>query len=354
MRVNYKKIGILSVFCILSLCVLTGCKASKKKVLSSTYYKELKTEKEELEKENKKLKEEAETTKGITADEQRAIDYLDKITRDRLVKLEIGYADDMEDSEFIEDEAVFSLATAIARRADLTGKYTPEQIEEKYGPGYEYILYDEDNAVYEIKVYNGNYVVFTDLPDNVYYAYNASALGNGFLNYRDGYPNSNLLHRLADCSVITDREGNYYEGDIPYAVANLINHMDKTKSSRDRAEEEWKENVKSKKKVQEGSYEPVSVVYTFYHHGNKMILTIYDKYYSIENMDGKKTWYRAKKDAVNELKKIFTDTQKANRQEEEEAGTTETTATEETESELSHSSEIQAESMMEDEENTEN
>ena len=74
MRVNYKKIGILSVLFILSLCALTGCKASKKKVLSSTYYKELKSEKEELEKENEKLKEEAETTKGITADEQRAID----------------------------------------------------------------------------------------------------------------------------------------------------------------------------------------------------------------------------------------------------------------------------------------
>ena len=353
MRVNYKKIGILSVLFILSLCALTGCKASKKKVLSSTYYKELKSEKEELEKENEKLKEEAETTKGITADEQRAIDYLDKIARDRLVKLEIGYADNMENSEFIEDEAAFSLATAIARRADLTGKYTPEQIEEKYGPGYEYILYDEDNAVYEIKVYNGNYVIFTDLPNNVYYAYNASALGDGFLNYRDGYPNSNLLHRLADCSVITDKEGNYYEGDTANAVANHINHMDKTKSSRDKAEEAWKKNVKSKKKAQEGSYEPVSVVYTFYHHGNKMILTIYETFYSIENMDGKKTWYKAEKDDVNELKQIFTEAQEVNRQEEEAAGTTEPATTEETESEPSHSKEIQAESMMETEDNIE-
>lgn len=347
MRVNYKKIGILSVLCVLVLCTVTGCKPSKKKVLSSTYYKELKEEKEKLEAENEKLKEEAETTKGMTADEQRAIDYLDKIARDRLVKLEIGYADNMENSEFIEDEAAFSLATAIARRADLTGKYTPEQIEEKYGPGYEYILYDEDNAVYEIKVYNGNYVVFTDLPNNVYYAYNASALGDGFLNYQDGYPNSNLLHRLADCSVITDKEGNYYEGDTAYGAANLINHMDKTKSSREKAEEEWKEKVKNKKKTQEGSYEPVSVVYTFYHHGNKMILTIYDKFYSIENMDGKKTWYKAEKESVNELKNIFTEAQKANRQEEEEAGTTEAASTEEKENEPSHSKEIQEESMME-------
>lgn len=353
MRVNYKKIGLLSVLCILTLCTLTGCKPSKKKVLSSTYYIELKKEKEKLEKENEQLKEEAETTKGITADEQRAIDYLDKIARDRLVKLEIGYADNMEGSEFVEDEAAFSLATAIARRADLTGKYTPEQIEEKYGPGYEYILYDENNAVYEIKIYSGNYVVFTDLPDNVYYAYNATALGDAFLNYRDGYPNSNLLHRLADCSVITDKSGNYYENDTAYTAANLINHMDKSKSSRAKAEEEWKENVKNKKKAQEGSYEPVSVVYTFYHHGNKMVLTIYDKFYSIENMNGNKTWYKAEKDSVNELKKIFTEAQEANKQEEKEAGTTEEVSTENSENDLSHSREIQEESMMESEESEE-
>ena len=350
MKTNYKRTGLLFLLCILVLGGLTGCKPSKEKVLSSSYYKELKKEKQELEKENEKLKEEAETTKGLTADEQRAVDYLDRIARDRLVKLEVGYADNMENSEFVEDEAAFSLATAIARRADLTGKYSPDEIEKKYGPGYEYILYDEDNAVYEIKVYSGNYVVFTDLPDNVYYAYNASALGDAFLNYRDGYPNSNLLHRLADCSVITDQEGNYYEGDTAYTVANLINHMDKTKTSRDKAEEDWKENVKSNKKVEEGSYEPVSVVYTFYHHGNKMILTIYDKYYSIENMDGKKTWYKAEKDAVKELKKVFTEVQKVNQLEEETAGTTtETTAEEEQDMEYSHASEIQAESMMESE-----
>ena len=347
MKVRLKKFGIVSVLFLLLLCMLTGCKPSKKKVLSSTYYKELKQEKDKLEKENKKLKEEAETNKDITADEKRAVDYLDKIARDRLIKLEVGYADNMAGSQFIEDEAVFSLVTAIACRADLTGKYTPEQVEEKYGPGYEYILYDENNAVYEIKVYSGNYVVFTDLPDNVYYAYNASALGDAFLNYQDGYPNSKLLHRLADSAVVTDKSGNYYEGDTAYAVANMINHMDKTKTSRKSAEEEWKKNVKNKKKTEEGSYEPVSVVYTFYHHGNKMILTIYDKYYCIENMDEKKTWYKAEKDDVNELKNIFIEAQKQNQQEEEEAGTTESQTTENEANEPSHSSEIQAESMME-------
>ena len=148
---------------------LTGCKASKKKVLESSYYKELQKENKKLKKQNKSLKSKVDAENDMTEDEQRASDYLEKISRDHLVKLEVGYADNMDGSEFIEEEAVFSLATTIASRADKTTKYTPDEVKEKYGPGYEYILYDEDNAIYEIMVYGGNYIVFT----------NASIIGKG-------------------------------------------------------------------------------------------------------------------------------------------------------------------------------
>ena len=148
---------------------LTGCKASKKKVLESSYYKELQKENKKLKKQNKSLKSKVDAENDMTEDEQRASDYLEKISRDHLVKLEVGYADNMDGSEFIEEEAVFSLATIIASRADKTTKYTPDEVKEKYGPGYEYILYDEDNAIYEIMVYGGNYIVFT----------NASIIGKG-------------------------------------------------------------------------------------------------------------------------------------------------------------------------------
>ena len=122
---------------------LTGCKASKKKVLESSYYKELQKENKKLKKQNKSLKSKVDAENDMTEDEQRASDYLEKISRDHLVKLEVGYADNMDGSEFIEEEAVFSLATTIASRADKTTKYTPDEVKEKYGPGYEYILYDE-------------------------------------------------------------------------------------------------------------------------------------------------------------------------------------------------------------------
>lgn len=297
MKAGRRKIYAVLIITIVLVFSLTGCKASKKKVLSSSYYKELKKENKKLKKENKSLKSKVDAENDITEDEQRAIDYLEKISRDHLVKLEVGYADRMEASEFVEDEAVFSLATAIASRADKTTKYTPDEISEKYGPGYEYILYDEDNAIYEIMVFGGNYIVFTDLPNNVYYAYNASAIGDAFLHYKDGYPNSTLFHRLAETPLITSDKGNCYENDVAFSVANYIDRMDKKKSNEARAKKKW--GKKAAKKLSKGRE------YTFYHHGNTMKLTVYDEYYTITNMDGKTSWYHAPKESVAKLKEFF-------------------------------------------------
>lgn len=219
MYIKIKRITFLFAACLLACCGLAGCQPSKKKVLSSSYYKELNKKNKKLKKENEKLKAEIESKDSPTEDEKRAADYLEKIARDRLISLEIGYADNMQGGELLTDKLIFPAATMIAKRADLTTKYTPEEIEKKYGPGYEYILYDEDNAVYEILIYKGDYVVFTDLPNAVYYSYNASALGDAFLQYKHGCPDSRLLHRMSDSPLVTD--GKYcYENDSAFLAAN--------------------------------------------------------------------------------------------------------------------------------------
>ena len=288
---------IVLLMSLVLLFTLTGCKASKKKVLESSYYKELQKENKKLKKENKSLKSKVDAENDMTEDEQRASDYLEKISRDHLVKLEVGYADNMDGSEFVEEEAVFSLATTIASRADKTTKYTPDEVKEKYGPGYEYILYDEDNAVYEIMVYGGNYIVFTDLPNNVYYAYNASAIGDAFLHFRNGYPNSKLFHRLADAPLIINDKGRCYENEVASSVANYIDQMSKKKSNEARAKKKW--GKKAAKKISQGR------TYTFYHHGNTMTLAVYDEYFTLTNMNGKTVWYHAEKAAITKLKNIF-------------------------------------------------
>lgn len=291
-RKNRRLISVLLLSLILTLS-LTGCEPSKKKVVNSKYYKELKKKNKELKKQIKELEGEVEQENNISEDTKRAEDYLERIGRDRVIKMEVGYADNMEGGEFITDnEAAFSMATAIALRADKCTKYSADQIKKMYGPGYEYILYDEDNACYEIMVYAGNYVVFLDMPDRVYYAYDASALGEAFLHYKEGYPNSKLLHRLADSPLITDSKNNYYDRTTAYKAANAIDRMEKEKTDKKAAMKDWGKSKKGR-------------TWTFYHHGNTMTITLYDRYIRLENMDEKAEWYKASEEDVNKVKEIF-------------------------------------------------
>lgn len=313
---------------------LTGCQPSKKKVLNSSYYKELKKENKKLKKQLKKMESQVEKDNNISEDTRRAEDYLDRIGRDRIIKMEIGYADNMEGGEFITDnDSAFSMATALAGRADECSKYTAKQIEEMYGPGYEYILYDEDNACYEIKVFAGNYVIFLDLPDRVYYAYDASALGEAFLHYKEGYPNSKLLHRFADSPFITDVDGNYYDRTTAYKTANAIDRMDKETTDKKKAVKDWGKTKKGK-------------TYTFYHHGNTMKMTLYDKYVRLENMDEKATWYKSSEEEIDKIRDIFKNSKNPGKVK---SNTKETPADSE---EQLHHKEIDNESATDDEEET--
>lgn len=303
MKKGYRRSWILLVSLFVLLCCLTGCKASKKKVEESTYYKELLTKYEKLKKENDKLQKESDSQEQLNDSEKRAENYLAKIARDKLVKLEVGYADQMDDSDFVNVEPLFEVATNLALNADRTTKYTPKTIDKAFDASYMYILYDEDNAIYEITVYGSDYVVFSDLPKYVFYVPNASALGEAFRHYRSKYPDSKLLHRLADSPLMIDSKGNYYESNITAATATAIAQMDKTKTSRAKAEKEWKKHKKYKQS--DGSFEAPSTVYTFFHHGNTMNVTLYDKYICVKNVDEKNTWYKVDKKKIDEIKKIL-------------------------------------------------
>ena len=71
-----------------------------------------------------------------------------------------------------------------------------------------------------------------------------------------------------------------------------------------------------------------------------MVLTIFDSFYNIQNMDGKKTWYKASEEDVNQLKDVF---DQAAKEMQEEIGEKQQDSEKETE-EPSHSSEIEEES----------
>ena len=64
---------------------LTGCKASKKKVLESSYYKELQKENKKLKKQNKSLKSKVDAENDMTEDEVQTI--IEKCTNGRFLGL---------------------------------------------------------------------------------------------------------------------------------------------------------------------------------------------------------------------------------------------------------------------------
>lgn len=343
MRKKIRKAWLAAGLILLALFCLGGCKPSRKKVESSSYYKELQKKYKKLQKEKEKLQKASESQESISDAEQRAEKYLAKIARDRLVKMEIGYADDMEESIYIDESGIFGLATKLGERADRTAKYTPDQLKAGHDPLYEYILYDEDNAVYEITVYGSDYVLFSDLPNYVYYVPGASVLGDAFLRYRTDYPASSLLHRLADSPMMTDSKGRYYENHVVVKTANYIDKMKKTRSDREKAAAYWKKKVgfREDETVDPIDYEPESWKYTYYHHGNKMVLTLYDIYFSILNVDGNRTWYQADKKDIQGIKDILRADREARSAEKESSGGESSSG-----EEGSHSREIEEESVI--------
>ena len=292
---------LLAILAAICLILPAGCSVSREDVEESSYYQDLQKKNKSLKKKIKKLESELEDDNNQSEDSKRANDYLARIARDCLAKLEVGFLDDMQNSEFINEKAAFSIATLIGSRADKTSRYSPEDLAAIPGTSYEYVLYDEDNAVYEIMVYPGDYVVFTDLPNDVYYCRGASALGDAFLHYREGYPNSSLLHRLADSPMVSDEQNHYYENETAVAAANYIDRMEKNKTTRKAALKKWGD--------QQEAREQAGINYTFYHHGNTMIMTLYDTYVRIENMDQKAVWYKTSAENIEAIHKIFSSVQ---------------------------------------------
>ncbi len=330
---TYQKAVFLLLVVLLSSGMLTGCKASKKKVQQSSYYKELLEEKKALEKENKVLEKKVEEAENETKADKRSSKFLKKMSRESIIKMVIGYTDDFDASIRVDEKGALAFASYVASRADKTSLYTAEELRARYSSRYEYIFYDEDNAIYEMEVFGSGYVIFLDLPDDVYYVENITALADAYLEYRGGYPEAGMLHKMADSSLITTGRGRYYSHQTAAGAVAYVSGMEKEKSSRDQAEQTWKENYEKKHGTTSGAvtaYIPDSSEYTFHNYGDEIKMTVYDTYLCLENTDGKRTWYQTTSGNIKELKQIFKDAWETQQKEtsSDEESETESTTTE--------------------------
>ncbi len=272
---------------IATLMLMGGCKKepTQEEVEQSPYYTDLLSQYNKLKKENKKLSTELEEATAEKPEDKEATELLEKISRDSLIKLEIAYGDTTTGSVFTENKGVLKLANQLAGTADVIELYTADDVRLNYEHQYTYTLYDEDNSVFELEIYDGNYVIFKDLPDRVFYVYEANQFGDAFLPRREYYPTISARAKMAEASVIL-RGQRAYENDTAYDVVCYINSMEKKEIS--------KKQVKGTLKTE----------YLFYHHGEIITLGVGTTVIKIQDSE-KTTYYKTDAETITGLKKIF-------------------------------------------------
>ena len=234
----------------MSSVMMTGCfKPSKDAVVESKYYQSLKDERDKL---SVQLKEEKKKTNSLnkkikaihaTSGDQKIADYKSRVKDSRIIKVDFA--------------------------------------------SYSYALIDEDNTTFEFKVYGDSYIVFDEIPENVY-AYNgASTVGDALIDAKEQKNYSNVAARIADAQiVVTDKKMKF--NDTAIKVSKIIENAKKL-SGKDTTLDtaSWNE-------------------YRFYTSGTLTKILLGDRtVIGIEDKNGKQTFYQISDKQKKNLKKYM-------------------------------------------------
>ncbi len=274
---------------------VTGCfKPSKSSVEESEYYQDLKDDydkvSQQLNDEKKKtssLNKQIQSIQEASGDEKLA-DYKSQIKDSIIGKVDFT-ADSVKEKTFaVTNTPVCDYAKEIITGCNRVLGVTPDDLEDTYDDYYSYALMDEDNTTFEFKVYGDSFLVFDDIPSNVY-AYNgASVLGDALIDAAVQKSYDDFADRIADADLIVTDEKLKYSTDAINAskiLAGIINNkIDNANYDTD----DWDE-------------------YRFYTKGTvtKVQINSDDKIICIENKGGNQTFYRISEKNLTSLEKIL-------------------------------------------------
>lgn len=269
-----------------AISMVSGCKKepTKEEVEQSKYYIDLLSQYNKIKKEKKTLADKLTEATAETPEDKETKALLDKILRDSLVKMEIAYGIEGENSFFTENKGILKLAKQLAEKVDVVENLTPEDIRLEHIHQYTYTLYDEDNSVFELEIYDGNYVIFKDLPTRVFYVYKANRFGRAFLERTVDYPSQSTLAKMIETPFVIKGK-KVYENDVAYQLTSIIHEVDKTKVN--------------KKKIKK----PIKDDYHFYYYGEKITLGLGEKTIKVKDRKGT-SYYKVGKEVVQQLRKI--------------------------------------------------
>lgn len=274
---------------------VTGCfKPSKSSVEESEYYQDLKDDYDKVsqqlkdeKKKNSSLNKQIQSIQEASGDEKLA-DYKSQIKDSIIGKVDFT-ADSVKEKTFaVTNTPVCDYAKEIITGCNRVLGVTPDDLEDTYDDYYSYALMDEDNTTFEFKVYGDSFLVFDDIPSNVY-AYNgASVLGDALIDAAVQKSYDDFADRIADADLIVTDEKLKYSTDAINAskiLAGIINNkIDNANYDTD----DWDE-------------------YRFYTKGTvtKVQINSDDKIVCIENKGGNQTFYRISEKNLTSLEKIL-------------------------------------------------
>ncbi|WP_287477303.1 hypothetical protein [Anaerostipes sp.] len=274
---------------------VTGCfKPSKSSVEESEYYQDLK---DDYDKVSQQLKDEKKKTSSLNkqiqsiqeaSGDEKLADYKSQIKDSIIGKVDFT-ADSVKEKTFaVTNTPVCDYAKEIITGCNRVLGVTPDDLEDTYDDYYSYALMDEDNTTFEFKVYGDSFLVFDDIPSNVY-AYNgASVLGDALIDAAVQKSYDDFADRIADADLIVTDEKLKYSTDAINAskiLAGIINNkIDNANYDTD----DWDE-------------------YRFYTKGTvtKVQINSDDKIVCIENKGGNQTFYRISEKNLTSLEKIL-------------------------------------------------
>ena len=212
----------------MSSVMMTGCfKPSKDSVVESKYYQSLKDERDKL---SVQLKEEKKKTsllnkkiKAIhaTSGDQKIAEYKSRVKDSRIIKVDFATNTIKNQSFAVTNIPVCKYVKKIVTGCNRMIGITLTDVEKQYKQSYSYALIDEDNTTFEFKVYGDSYIVFDEIPENVY-AYNgASIVGDALIDAKEQKNYSNVAARIADAQiVVTDKKMKF--NDTAIKVSKII------------------------------------------------------------------------------------------------------------------------------------
>ena len=274
---------------------VTGCfKPSKSSVEESESYQDLK---DDYDKVSQQLKDEKKKTSSLNkqiqsiqeaSGDEKLADYKSQIKDSIIGKVDFT-ADSVKEKTFaVTNTPVCDYAKEIITGCNRVLGVTPDDLEDTYDDYYSYALMDEDNTTFEFKVYGDSFLVFDDIPSNVY-AYNgASVLGDALIDAAVQKSYDDFADRIADADLIVTDEKLKYSTDAINAskiLAGIINNkIDNANYDTD----DWDE-------------------YRFYTKGTvtKVQINSDDKIICIENKGGNQTFYRISEKNLTSLEKIL-------------------------------------------------